>query len=990
MASPAAGAVTDAGSAGARSVKPPGAADAALDRGRLEAQLRARVSGEVRFDDGSRALYAADASNYRQVPIGVVIPRSVEDVIATVAVCRENKAPVVSRGGGTSLCGQTCNVAVVLDFSKYLNRVLEIDAGARTARVQPGVVLDDLRNQAEQHGLTFAPDPATHTHNTLGGMIGNNSCGPHSVMGGETVHNVIELDVLTYDGLRFTVGAMDEVAFEAMRREPDRRAEIALRLKQLATRHADEIRKRFPAIPRRVSGYNLPALLPENGFDLAKSLVGSEGTCVVVLEAKLRLLPSPKVRSLLVLGYPSVYEAGDHVTEVMEAGPIALEGMDDRLVADMKRTHLHPKDIGLLPEGAGWLLVEFGGGDKREADAKAQRLMDRLRGTEHPPSMKLYDDPQAEERIWHVRESGLGATAHVPDAPITWEGWEDSSVPPARLGEYLRKLRALFEKYEYGCDLYGHFGQGCVHTRIDFDLETADGIAKYQRFIHEAAQLVVSLDGSISGEHGDGQSKAELLPIMFGDSLVKAFEQFKSIWDPEGRMNPGKIVHAYGATENLRLGTSFRPERVQTVMFFGGDKGDFGRTTLRCVGVGECRKKGGTMCPSYMATGEEMHSTRGRAHLLFEMLNGDREGAVLKQGWREPAVKEALDLCLSCKGCKGECPVKVDMASYKAEFFAHYYQHHARPLAAHAFGFIDRWSRWASHAPGAANALTQTPALAKLAKRMVGIAPQRSIPAFARESFRSGFRDQADPRPGADVLLWPDTFNNYFHPQVAHAAVSVLRHAGRRVRLPAAGLCCGRPLYEFGLLDHAKRYLKRTLAALGDDLRAGTPVVVLEPACLSVFKEELPMMLPRDEQAKRLTMQSMLLADFLDRHAARARFEPLAQAAVAHGHCHHKSVLGFDAEKKMLQDILQLKLQLPDSGCCGMAGSFGFEAAKYDVSMACGERVLLPAVRGSAPDTLIIADGFSCREQIVQSTGRQVLHLAEVLQRAIPHQERQS
>jgi len=971
-------------------MKPPGAADAALDRGRLEAQLRERVSGEVRFDDGSRALYAADASNYRQVPIGVVIPRSVEDVIATVAVCRENKAPVVSRGGGTSLCGQTCNVAVVLDFSKYLNRVLEIDPHSRTARVQPGVVLDDLRDQAEQHGLTFAPDPATHTHNTLGGMIGNNSCGPHSVMGGETVHNVIELDVLTYDGLRFTVGAMDDVAFEAMRREPDRRAEIALRLKQLAAKHGAEIRKRFPAIPRRVSGYNLPALLPENGFDLAKALVGSEGTCVVVLEAKLRLLPSPKVRSLLVLGYPSVYEAGDHVTEVMEAGPIALEGMDDRLVADMKRTHLHPKDIGLLPEGAGWLLVEFGGGDKREADAKAQRLMDRLRGVEHPPSMKLYDDPEAEQRIWHVRESGLGATAHVPEAPITWEGWEDSSVPPARLGEYLRKLRALFEKYEYGCDLYGHFGQGCVHTRIDFDLETADGIAKFKRFLHEAAQLVVSLDGSISGEHGDGQSKAELLPIMFGESLVKAFEQFKAIWDPDGRMNPGKIVHAYGATENLRLGTTFRPAPVQTVMFFGSDKGDFGRTTLRCVGVGECRKKGGTMCPSYMATGEEMHSTRGRAHLLFEMLNGDREGAVLKQGWREPAVKEALDLCLSCKGCKGECPVKVDMASYKAEFFSHYYQHHARPLAAHAFGFIDRWSRWASHAPGAANALTQTPAFAKLAKRMVGIAPQRSIPAFAGESFRTGFRDEADPRSGADVLLWPDTFNNYFHPEVAHAAVSVLRHAGRRVRLPAAGLCCGRPLYEFGLLDHAKRYLKRTLAALGDDLRAGTPVVVLEPACLSVFKEELPMMLPRDEQAKRLTMQSTLLADFLERHGAGARFEPLAQAAVAHGHCHHKSVLGFDAEKKMLQEVLKLDLQLPDSGCCGMAGSFGFEAAKYDVSMACGERVLLPAVRGSAPDTLIIADGFSCREQIVQSTGRKVSHLAEVLQRAIPHQERLS
>jgi FAD/FMN-containing dehydrogenase/Fe-S oxidoreductase len=894
---------------------------------------------------------------------------------------------VLSRGGGTSLCGQTCNVAVVLDFSKYLNRVLEIDAAARTARVQPGVVLDDLRDQAAAHGLTFAPDPATHTHNTLGGMIGNNSCGPHSVMGGETVHNVIELDVLTYDGLRFTVGATDAVAFEALRREPDRRAEIALRLKQLAARHADAIRKRFPPIPRRVSGYNLPALLPENGFNLAKALVGSEGTCVVVLEAKLRLLPNPKVRSLLVLGYPSVYEAGDHVVEVMEAGPIALEGLDDRLVSDMKRTHVHPKDVGLLPEGAGWLLVEFGGDDKREADAKAQRLMDRLRTADHPPSMKLMDDPAAEERIWHVRESGLGATAHVPDAPITWEGWEDSSVPPARLGEYLRKLRALFERYGYGCDLYGHFGQGCVHTRIDFDLETAEGIAKYRRFIHEAAELVVSLDGSISGEHGDGQSKAELLPIMFGESLVKAFEEFKSIWDPEGRMNPGKIVHAYAATENLRLGAGFRPEPVQTVMFFGSDRGDFGRTTLRCVGVGECRKKGGTMCPSYMATGEEMHSTRGRAHLLFEMLNGQREDGVLKQGWHEPAVKEALDLCLSCKGCKHECPVKVDMASYKAEFFSHYYRHRPRPLAAHAFGFIDRWARWAAHAPRTANLLTQTPALAALAKRMAGIAPQRSLPAFARQTFRAGFRGDGQSQQGGDVLLWTDTFNNYFHPEVAHAAARVLQHAGRRVRLPPAGLCCGRPLYEFGLLDEAKRYLQRTVAALGDGLRAGTPIVVLEPACLSVFKEELPMMLPRDEQARRLTAQSLLLPDFLERYAGDARFEALGRAAVVHGHCHHKSVLGFDAEKKMLQEVLQLDVQLPDSGCCGMAGSFGFEAAKFDVSMACGERVLLPAVRRSAPDTLIVADGFSCREQIVQSTGRQVRHLAEVLQAAIPEQE---
>lgn len=957
---------------------------ASIDVGGLERELRDRIEGEVRFDDGSRALYAADASNYRQVPIGVVLPKTVDDVVAVVELCRTYGAPLLSRGGGTSLCGQCCNVAVVLDFSKYLNRVLEIDAENATARVQPGVVLDDLRNRANEVGLTFAPDPATHNHNTLGGMVGNNSCGPHSVMGGETVHNVIELDVLTCDGLRMTVGATDETAYRRIQEEGGRKAEIYRRLRELAAEHADEIRERFPDIPRRVSGFNLPRLLPENGFDLAKALVGSEGTCVVVLEAKLRLLPNPRERVLLVLGYDSVYEAGDHVPEVMRSGPIALEGVDDRLVHDMQQMKLHPEGVRLLPDGQGWLLVEYGGADREEATAKARRLMGELRGRDRAPSMKLVEDPTVQKQIWRVRESGLGATAHVPNAAITWEGWEDSSVPPERLGEYLRKLRALFDRYGYGCDLYGHFGQGCVHTRIDFDLETAPGIAKFRRFIHEAAELVTSLGGSISGEHGDGQSKGELLSIMYGPRLVRAFEEFKAIWDPDHRMNPGKVVHPFRADENLRLGTSYAPRPVQTVMHFASDRGDFGRALLRCVGVGECRKQDGTMCPSYMATMEEMHSTRGRAHLLFEMLNGDRSEGVLKRGWQEPAVKEALDLCLSCKGCKKECPVKVDMASYKAEFLSHYYEQHRRPLAAYAFGFIDRWSRWASVAPGVANAFTQTPALAGLAKRFIGIAPQRRLPAFARRTFRDGF--QAPPAaaaPCGDVLLWPDTFNNHFHPQVAHAAVRVLQHAGYRVRIPDRPLCCGRPLYEFGLLDAARRYLRRTLAVLDTDLRAGTPVVVLEPACLSVFKEELPMMLPYDEQAKRLRSQSFLLPDLLQERVPELQFEPLRRRAVVHEHCHHKTVLGDDAEQALLRR-LQLEVEMPDTGCCGMAGSFGFEAHKYEVSMRCGERVLLPAVRAAGEGTLVIADGYSCREQIVQSTGREVSHLAQVLERAIP------
>jgi FAD/FMN-containing dehydrogenase len=645
----------------------------------LERELAATVDGEVRFDIGSRALYATDGSNYRQVPIGVVVPRSVDAVVATVAACRKHGAPVLSRGGGTSLAGQCCNVAVVIDFSKYVNRILELDPVAKIAHVEPGCVLDTLRNAAERHHLTFAPDPSTHSHNTLGGMIGNNSCGVHSVMGGKTVDNVLELDVLTYEGLRFTARQVDDREQQRILADGGALARLHRGLNGVRDRYADRIRARFPKIPRRVSGYNLDELLPENGFDLARALVGTEGTCVVVLGARLRLVDSPPGRSLLVLGYPDVYSAADHVMEVLKHRPIGLEGLDDRLIADMRAIGLHPEDVELLPKGNGWLLVEFGGRDRGESDAKARACMEAIAKTGRAPAMKLFDDPVQERMIWTVREAGLGATAHVPNKKITWEGWEDAAVPPERLGDYLRDFRALLERYEYAGDLYGHFGQGCVHTRIDFDLETRDGIAKFHRFLGDAADLVVRYGGSLSGEHGDGQSKAQFLPKMFGDDLVQAFREFKAIFDPQGRMNPGKIVDPYLPVENLRLGDTFAPPQPLTHFRFPKDAGVFSRAALRCVGVGNCRQQHHqTMCPSYRVTMEEKHSTRGRARLLFEMLRGD----ALTGGWRDENVKESLDLCLACKGCKGDCPVHVDMATYKAEFLSHYYEGRLRPRAA--------------------------------------------------------------------------------------------------------------------------------------------------------------------------------------------------------------------------------------------------------------------------------------------------------------------
>jgi FAD/FMN-containing dehydrogenase/Fe-S oxidoreductase len=954
------------------------------DKNKLEAELKAAIRGEVRFDDGSRALYATDASNYRQVPIGVVIPRTVDDVVETVRLCYRYGVPVLSRGGGTSLCGQCCNVAVVIDFSKYLNKIIEIDKDRKVARVQPGVVLDDLRNAANEVGLTFAPDPATHNHNTLGGMIGNNSCGPHSVMGGTTVENVIELDVLTYDGLRMQVGATDEAQLKAALDDSNpRKASIYRQLLELRDRYAAEMQRRYPDIPRRVSGYNLRALLPERGFHVAQALVGTEGTCVVVLEATLRLVDHPPYQTLVVLGYPDVYQAADHVPEIMSYKPVALEGMDDRLVNDMKATGLHVDYLKLLPEGAGWLVVEFGGATQEEANANAQSMMDGLRQGDHPPAMKCFEDPKLQHHVWKIRESGLGATAHVPNQPLTWEGWEDSAVPPERLGEYLRKLRELFNKYGYQCDLYGHFGQGCVHTRIDFDLETAAGIRKYKDFLHEAAHLVTDMGGSISGEHGDGQSKAELLPIMFGEELMQAFRDFKGIWDPHWRMNPGKVVGAAAVDENLRLGTDYDPPAVPVRFHYPADNGDFARTLLRCVGVGECRKKSGTMCPSYMATMEERHSTRGRAHLLFEMVQGD----VIRDGWKSEAVHEALDLCLSCKGCKDECPVSVDMATYKAEFYSHYYEGRMRPVAAYAFGLIDRWAKLGSHLPFVVNLLTQHEPIAGALKRIAGIAPQRRITALADVPFTAWFRNrapkhQANKGQGQKVLLWPDTFCNYFQPDILIAATEVLEHAGYAVAIPEGHLCCGRPLYEHGMLDRAKNYLTQVMERLDSDIRAGTPVIGMEPACVSVFRDELTNLFPHSEQAKRLSEQSFLFSEFIVDHAEGFQLPPLRRKALVHGHCHQKSVLEMDAETSVLSK-LGLDFRLLDSGCCGMAGSFGFEQEKYDVSITCGERVLLPEVRAASGDTLILANGFSCREQIVQTTGRQPLHLSQVLRMAL-------
>lgn len=946
----------------------------------LARALAGRIEGEVRFSAGDRALYATDASNYRQTPIGVVVPRTVEDMIAAVATCREFDAPITPRGGGTSLAGQTCNTAVVIDASKYLRRITALDPERRIAEVEPGCVLDHLRNTAEQHGLTFGPDPATHSRNTLGGMIGNDSCGVHSIMAARTADNVRALDILTYDGLRMTVGETSEAEYRRILAEGGRRAEIYRGMRELWDRHGALFEKAYPQIPRRVSGYeNLDQLSWEKGFNVARALVGTEAGCALVLGATLDLIESPPCRVLALVGFEDVFAAADAVCDVLDYGPIGLEGLDDLLVDYLTRKHLDVSEVDVLPKGGGWLMAEFGADTRDAACAKANRLLDAYTSRGH--GGKLLASKESQQGIWKLREDALAATAHVPGEGETYPGWEDSAVRRDQLGDYLRDFKALLHRHGYEASVYGHFGDGLVHCRINFDLKSEAGVANWRRFLDEAADLVIRYGGSLSGEHGDGQARAELLEKMYGPELMAAQREFKRLWDPQGRMNPGKVIDPYPITSNLRIGPDLNPPKIVPHFAYPEDGGDFAQATQRCVGIGVCRQTdnpSGVMCPSYMATLEEQHSTRGRARLLFEMIHG----GPIDDMWRSEAVEEALDLCLACKGCKRDCPVDVDMATYKAEFRSHHYEGRLRPRSAYAMGQIRRWAELASHAPWLANAVLRTPGLSALAKRVGGLAPARSIPAFAGRTAQAWWRTR--PKRGAKgprVILWPDTFNNFFRPETAVAAVKVLESLGYAVELPRASLCCGRPLYDWGWIDQAKGLWRRTLDVLGDDIRAGVPIVGLEPACVSAFRDELPGLFPKDPLAKRLSEQTLFLTEFLDREGRRPVLRDPPDA-IEQLHCHHHAVLDPKAEARVLAASGVEARPLP-SGCCGMAGSFGFEAGKYDVSMTAAERVLLPAVREAARGTVILANGFSCREQIEQGSGRETLHVAELLARAL-------
>ncbi|WP_030437357.1 FAD-binding and (Fe-S)-binding domain-containing protein [Actinoplanes subtropicus] len=936
----------------------------------LEKALKAVVRGDVRFDAGARAAYSTDASNYRQVPIAVVCPVDVDDAVAAVKICHEHDVPLLNRGGGTSLGGECCNVAVVLDWTKHVHGVESVDPVNKKAIILPGTPLDDANKVLAEHDLIIGPKPATHSHCTIGGMVGNNSCGATAQWSGTMAANVSRLEILTYDGLRMWVGPTAPEEFEEIVAGGGRKAEIYRSLRDLYGRYAEQIKTRFPDIPRRISGFNLPDL---SDMNVARALVGSESTCVTVLRVEVDLMVPPKKKATVVLGYPDLPSAADAVPEIAAHDPIQLEAADEKLFLYEREEHRPTEILRFLPDGRAWLVVQLGADTEEEVRAKASALAGD-RGV-------ILEGDQ-EERLSKVREAGLATTARTPNGPDAWPGWEDSAVAPDRLGDYLRAFLALLNDYGYGAtSIYGHFGQGCVHCSIPFDLTSVDGIASYRSFVTKAARLCVEHHGSLSGEHGDGQARGELLGIMYGEDVVRAFEEFKAIFDPRNRMNPGKVVHARPLDHDLRLGADYAP--AQPVVHFGyhEDDGSFARAALRCAGVGECRRSGPTgevMCPSYQVTRDEEHSTRGRARLLFEMLNG----GVIDDGWRSTAVRDSLDLCLACKGCKHDCPVQVDMATYKAEFLSHHYAGRIRPLDHYSLGWLPAVAQAAALAPGLANTIARIP----LAKRLAGVDPKRDVPKFAPARIDRWLRKRRSPKgTRGQVLLFTDSFTTAFSPGVMAAAVGVLEAAGFEVVVPPKTVCCGLTWISTGQLGIAERVLRRTVDVLSPYVRKGLPVVGLEPSCTAVFRSDLSELFGRDQDADRLARQTHTLAELLLDRAPD--FQPRLSGgpvkAIVQKHCHHHAILGFDADRQVMERT-GVEAEEPDSGCCGLAGNFGMTPGHRDVSLACAEQGLLPAVREAAPSTLVLADGFSCRTQIDYAhTGKRPLHLAEVLNAAV-------
>jgi FAD/FMN-containing dehydrogenase/Fe-S oxidoreductase len=955
--------------------------------GELAAALRAAGLAEIETATRRRAEYSSDASNYRVVPEVVAFPRSTDEIVAALAVCRDRGVPIVTRGGGTSIAGNALSSGLVLDLSRHLNRVIAVDPEERTAVVEPGTVLDDITAAAARHSLRFGPDPSTHSRATIGGAIGNNACGSRALRYGRTADNVVALDVVTGNGTRLVTGPGGAGLPDAGPADPG--AALLTDLRALVAQNLATIRTEFGRFTRQVSGYSLEHLLPENGANVAKFLSGTEGTLALTLRATVRLVAAPRATALAVLGYPDMAAAAEAVPALLPHLPVALEGLDSRMV-DVVRLRRGPAAVPALPRGGGWLFAETAGDSLEEARAAAVKLA----ADGGCLDSSVITGPAA-AALWRIREDGAGLGGRTPAGAPAWPGWEDSAVPVHALPAYLRELAALMASHGLDGLMYGHFGDGCVHARIDFPLRDRPGVLR--SFTQDAARLAASYGGSASGEHGDGRARGELLPAMYSPAAIGLFGAVKQLFDPAGLLNPGVIVDPAPLDADLRVALA-APLKRGLGFAYASDGGDFSTAVHRCVGVGKCRAdntaSGGVMCPSYLATRDEKDSTRGRARVLQELANG----SLVSSGWQSPEVHEALDLCLSCKGCSTDCPAGVDMATYKAEATYQRYRGKLRPAAHYSLGWLPRWAALTTRWPGAArlaNLSLRFPPVATLAKRIGGIDERRGLPEFAARSFRRWFAERGvagasggvggAAAAGRPVLLWVDTFTNAFAPHVGRAAVQVLEAAGYQVRITERNVCCGLTWISTGQLDGARRQLRAALRELGPALDAGIPVVGLEPSCTAALRADAAELLPDDPRAEALGGAVQTLAELLRGTEGWTPPDLSDVTGVAQPHCHQHAVLGWHADAAILADA-GASIEAV-GGCCGLAGNFGVERGHYDVSVAVAETALLPAVRaasnggGAGEDTAptVLADGFSCRTQLDQLANVHGTHLAELL-----------
>ena len=909
-----------------------------------------RLQGLTDVDDSAlaRSLYSSDASIYRIPPQVVVRPRDTDELIATLAVARETGEPLTMRGAGTSIAGNAIGTGIVVDTSKHLNRVLELDRESRTAHVQPGVVHASLQRLAVPLGLRFGPDPSTHTRCTIGGMIGNNACGSRALGYGRTVDNVEALTVLLADG---TVVSRNHT--------------VEKQLHALVDEHLGVVRTEFGRFGRQVSGYSFEHLLPEKGRRFDRFLVGTEGTLGVVLDAKVRLVEDAPSRALAVLGYPTMADAADAVPALLEHPLVACEGLDQRIAGMVKG---HPE----LPAGGGWLFAEVTADTPEEAEALATEVA-RAAGVPH----RIVTGTSEQLALWRIREDGAGLAARSLRRPAQ-AGWEDAAVPPAKLGAYLRDFDALLKQSGLDGVPYGHFGDGCVHVRIDFELEDSGGRGRYREFVEHAADLVASYGGSMSGEHGDGRARSELLGKMYSPAALALMEQAKRILDPANLLNPGVLVDPAPFDRDLRLATPQRP--LRTTLRLAHDAGSFSGAVHRCTGVGKCvadtahmpgGASGGVMCPSYLATREEKDSTRGRAHVLQDVAMG-----VI--GFDDPAVEDALDLCLSCKGCASDCPTGVDMATYKSEALSQRYAGPRgflrRPRSHYALGQLPRWARMTP--PRLANAMLRSKTVGRVAKAAAGVDQRRSLPRFSEKPLRSG---DAPLAANVDVWIWADSFTDRFAADTGRAAIELLESMGLRAAIIPEPACCGLTWITTGQLTAARRIIGRAVATLHRYVRSGTPVICLEPSCLATVREDANQLVD-DPRVAEVSAGMRSLAEFLAERVALGAWVPpdlTGVEVVAQPHCHHHAVIGWETDAALLARTGATVTRI--GGCCGLAGNFGVELGHYETSVAVAEHDLLPAVRAAGPDAVVLADGFSCRTQLDDLAGRRALHLAELL-----------